>query len=375
MFDRKELSSELQNMVIDALFLSPFNEMFNKKIQAKDLQSDQIAIIWAELEIFLGELDALSKEEYSYQVYYSSDPETKSISKPRQSENALNFKSKIALLIQAAVEKKAVILKKGANDYSKMIHLFNDLEDVDSQVLHAWFENNFDFISLLKRTDNLTEDNKDNTALRAFFLPFDDTVPEQQTRLVAMNNPLYGNYNNWGENSFYVFSKNASISAGESRTIPLLEEFFFKIGLDPFLVKILEALAVQELVDNNVTTGCILQFFDESDNLANAEDNVYVSYSWGIPIKHLAIFQIISGEYPLGYKHSMNLQFRLVTSNATTLNPYFTIRMVRHELLESEISQRILTNMKRILKAASVDRAKCNAYINKLNSCWGAKYE
>lgn len=398
MFDRKQANTALKNIIIDDLFLSAFNTQFNLKLSSNSLTDTQKAIIWDVFMNFMEKLDVLSKEEY----YTQDDSLTPNILQA-PTNNQLNYfslqtqdesniidemgtetvkkngiREKLATIMQAYDAKTSAspqINALGAESSSTLLELFSALLKKNSKVpntktLSDWTKKNFNFRALLDRAYSATY-GPNVDLLERYFFPYNDSTREQQTRLVAMNIPLFGNFHRWDESSFIIFNNNSSIEAGESKAIPQLEEFFTKIGLKSTLVKELEKIAINELKANNVKSGCILQFFDASGNLAkNVDKSVYVSHSWGIPYKQVQPSQVVSGEYPLR-NHTMDLQFRLVTSSYTTLNPYGFVRMARHEKLDPEVSQQIIIKMKEALKKNPANSKKKEAYKKTLNKTWG----
>ena len=51
----------------------------------------------------------------------------------------------------------------------------------------------------------------------SYFEPYNDVRPEQQSHLVSLNIPLFGNFHTSYESSIHVFLHDRSVEAGESR--------------------------------------------------------------------------------------------------------------------------------------------------------------
>ncbi|MBA3602590.1 MAG: hypothetical protein H0W50_02895 [Parachlamydiaceae bacterium] len=388
LFDRKPASRENRNKIIDALFLQPFNEGFRSSIAIKDLSSEENNELWILAEDFVENLDSLAMEDYydfefeekdgikSLGIFEHEIPNQnsmKSIQKKLQmmmhwvdkQKNKSEDSVQALAIPSIAVER---ITKIYVNVLSKIKTKNFNYAAVKSQIAK-----NYTFRNLLFSTYKLTY-NEMNAPLLNYFFPYNDTRSEQQSRIICINIPLYGNYHRSDESSVKIFLNDNSIEGGDSHVMGLLANYFENIGLNKDLPLELRRIAVTEISNAKNKHGCIMQFFDVSENngevpLQGVNSAAYVSHTFGIPLKNFEPSQLLYGEVPIRRKE-LDLQLRLIPSNHTTLNPYGFLRVVRHDTLDPEISKKIISKMRDRLKTGIVDADKLNTYKAEMDMTW-----
>jgi hypothetical protein len=211
----------------------------------------------------------------------------------------------------------------------------------------------------------------------AYFIPFDDTEKVQQSLLVAMNLSIFGNYKNTACCSAKIFLKNQSILNGDKNLIADLQAFFTLLGLDPEIATRMWEEGKQILEEGGAKHGCLLQFYDESalrgeKPFSFVDENAFVSFKHAIPLN--CTNPTDPSEYIQGTlflkNNKKDLELRLLMNNGTTLNPFSPLRMVRHDELSQKDSQRILKQMKQILRKSLKDEAKILSYKEALENMW-----
>lgn len=253
----------------------------------------------------------------------------------------------------------------------------------DHQSFRLWFDSKFaDFydvytVFLLKELN--IDDDKILSEIDRFFLPFDDTHQPQQSLLVALNVPLFGNYLSSGCFTPKIVLENQSILGGEKHIQKLLAQYFEQIGLDPALVSPLWEAGEKILKDAGNNQGCLLQFYDESASVNQkpfsfVDKNAFLSLKHALPVQNLVPSDYIQGHYSLENK-SRDLELRMVMNNQTILNPFSTMRMNRYDGSSPEEREKIILTMKELLKDSVKDEVKLQQYRNLLVNLWDKAQE
>lgn len=385
LFDRKEPSESIKMKIIDSLFIKPFNEEFNSSMLVKDLTSKEKKELWGVALEFLETLDTLAMEDY---YSYEFDDEKRALTLPVDS-NALSpnpymqsIRKKLEMIMRKLDSQEQIgsRMSSAPSESVEKLHtvfmriLKKKQKKVDSIQVKNQISMNYKFGVLIERVYSLSYEEYEGP-LWNFFFPYNDHIPGQQSRIICLNMPLFGNYYRPGESSLYVFLNGYSIASGDSAVMELLSKYFEEIGLNKKLPEVLRNIAVDELSKSTNQNGSILQFFDLSEEngktpLEGADASAYVSHSFGIPLKHLEPSQLILNEHPI-QQNNLDLQLRLIPCNHTTLNPYSFLRVIRYDSQDPKISKKIIEQMRNKLKGGIVDIKKLNAYKSKMDSTWG----
>lgn len=384
MFDRKEPSEKLKDQLITGFFIEPFNQKFQIAIKLKDTTKEEKKKLWGIIQDFLDTLDTLSKEDlWNYKDTDIYTAKSKDVFKSEQQKMKESVLAKFKAIQQGLQENDngEQALSKNFNIIiasNLLSNVFTRVlkqkkQTVDNNTFSKWMKGHVTFQSLLSQAMNITAQDWNGTT-NDFFFPYNDTSKPQQNRILAMNIPLYGNYHRSDESSVSIFLNDSSIENGEGKVYSLLSQFFSEAGLDPSYVEKLRVIAHNEIKNSGSKQGCILQFFDLSLQMARipyegADGSAYVSHSWGIPYKKIQPSAIATGAHSLR-NNTMDFQLRLIASNYTTLNPHGFLRVVRHDTVGKEISDRIIEKMRDTLKTGHVDRNKLELYKAKLDQAW-----
>jgi len=250
--------------------------------------------------------------------------------------------------------------------------------NVDLESFHDWFEaklaDDYKVSTLFFLKEINFNDNKILSEIDQFFTPFDDTTEPQQSMLVALNVPLFGNYLVSGCFTPQIVLENESVLGGDKHLQKILENFFTKIGLDPTLASSVWEEGQTMLQDAGNNQGCLLQFYDESTLLGEkpysfVDKNIFLSFKHGLPVQDLIPSEYIQGLYSFENK-SRDLEMRMVMNNQTTLNPFSAMRMNRYDGSTPEERENIILKMKQLLKDGIQDEVKLQQYRDVLFSLW-----
>lgn len=386
LFDRKEASEDLKKKIIKALLIDSFNLSYGCSMKLSDFSKNDTTDLWSIVTEFLEMLDSLAKADYEYYEFeddkylYALSPIQPAISKNlnmhpvhKRLHSMLHFLDSHdqTFLDQLESLLPNVAQKKIHEIFMRILKTMN--KKVNAHQVAHHISLSFQFRDLLQAITNLSyQDESEN--LWKWFFPYSDHIPEQQSRLISLNVPLFGNFHRLGDSSFRVFSKGTSLAGGDNQVIDLLIAFFDKIGLDKNLPKELRNIAATELKNAKNTNGCILQFFDLSERNGKpphqgTNNSTYVSHAYGIPLKNIEPSQLLLNHYPIK-RNDFDLQLRMIPSNSTTLNPYSFLQVLRYDSLDPKISIQIIDKMRTKLKSAIVDIDKLNAYKAEINSLW-----
>ena len=180
---------------------------------------------------------------------------------------------------------------------------------IETNELKEWLVKNLDsrqmILNYWSHEEELWNSFDDYEKVEAFLMPYLDTRPEQQMRLVCMNIPLYGNYFRWDESSVSIFLDNASIESGDYFVKKELKSFFKELGFKKELVDQLFQLAIKQLKeDEGSHHGCLFQFFDEfgSYPYSQVDQAAYVSYDFGVPLHSVQPSEVVLGQRELRAK-------------------------------------------------------------------------
>jgi hypothetical protein len=252
---------------------------------------------------------------------------------------------------------------------------------MDPEAIRKWFSSKFHGFNdiyysciMVYILELKLEDPSIAQAINNLDVKFDDTVSPQNAMLVSMNASVFGNFTDTGSFSAGIFFENESVLKGDAPLEKILTDFFKHIGLEPSLANLLWCEGQKILVDAGNHRGCLLQFFDESKAeglkpFSLADSDMYVSFRHGIPVFDLVPSEYIQGQYFLKNGRK-DLELRLVMNNKTNLNPYSSIRMVRHDGLTDLDPEKIPLKMKELLQNASRDEVKLQIYIETLEKLW-----
>lgn len=384
LFDRKEPAKSIKIKIVDTLFISPFNEDFGYDLQTSDLEDEDLEELWDVAQEFIEILDSLAMEDYfDYEFEDEKHAHAHSLqeeSDPSSSNAYMLSIRKILDMIKQKIESQEQINSRaGPSESMAKLHavfmriLNKKIKNIDSDQVKSQISLHYKFRTLFSRVEQLYSQVSEE-ALWDFFFPYNDHKPGQQSRIICLNIPLFGNYYRPGESSIHVFLDGYSIAGGDDAVIKLLSTFFAEIGLDKKLPEALQKIALTELKKPENKYGSMLQFFDLSEKngktaYKGADASAYVSHSYGIPLKHLEPSQIILNEHPIE-RNKLDLQLRLIPCNHTTLNPYSFLRVIRHDSQKPEVSKKILIEMRKRVKSGIVDVKKLNAYKAKMDAIW-----
>lgn len=393
LFDRKEASASTKMKIVDALFLKPFNENFSRKITIADLTSQEKMELWLIAFDFVETLDSLAKEDYC-DYDFEEEKTAIALDLPALPQSAL-MPSRRILSIQKKLHKLMHLIEAQENAENNPLRnltppslAINKIHKIFMRVLSKKQKSvvasqvknqiamNFKFSVLLAKIFNLTYSDPADFFLWDFFFPYNDTKSEQQSRILCLNIPLFGNYQRLDESSVFIFLNDHSIEDGDSRVMKLLSDYFAQIGLDKNLPEKLREIAITELTNAGNRQGCIMQFFDLSESngktpYQGVDMAAYVSHTFGIPLKQLEPSQLLLNEHPIRRKN-LDLQLRLIPCNHTTLNPYSFLRVVRYDTLDPQISKRIIVKMRGELKTGIENTQKLQAYKAAIEKSWNA---
>ncbi len=348
-FENEELSKHHINLIIKN-FLAFVQKEVGISLQIEDFSVEELETIWKYFRSFI-DYNVKCNEIKGARFY--NIPSEYSLRLPKYDLDLTNF---IQIISEKIIEKHPEVPTSGFSEWMKKFS-------------HPRY---FELVFYLTALDS--EYDEEKKACYGFFSRFNDNVAPQQEMLVSLNISLLGNYVGSGEFTPMVLLENRSISFGERKTTDDLKAFFEMIGLDPSLVDSMENEGAVILTEAGQFKGCLLQFYDESAGLGNevmsfVDQNTYVSLANGVPLPELKPSKLIQGQYKLK-KNSWDLQLRLVMDNKTTLNPFSPLRMIRHEVLSSEDSEKILTKMKELLRNSQKDEVKLQHYKNALEELW-----
>lgn len=387
LFDRKPATKEQKNNFINHLFLKQFNESFGTSLMPEALSKAEYNTLWTVVEELFQTIDVLSKEDlYSWDdtKQQNGDPlahlaPVKLHKKGPSTTNEDKQKALILTLIKYAEsleQEETPTLKKKYLQSNKvkaqLASVFaSKLDSARSKNLNNWIVTNSTFLSLLYKIYNIDVDD------HYYVFPYNDTISDQQTRIVALNIPLFGNYHRSDESSTHVFMHDSSIEGGDSKVEKHLKSFCKQLGYDEILGFELYTIGRHELNVAGSQNGCILQFFDRSQGLgkqpfSGLNSSVFTSHSFGIPIKPINPSDVVTGACPLR-NNTMDLQLRLITSTHTTLNPYGFLRVVRHDPLNPKVAKNIIEKMKNKIKTAQNDSKKLEYQKAKFKKIWFKK--
>jgi hypothetical protein len=379
LFDRKIIPENTKKAIITEFFIKPFNNSFGSSIHITQLTNEEQKEIWEITLEFLETLDSLAMEDYySYQFEIEKLVSLDPFFSNQKGENAYleSVRKKIKMIfdkLDAKDLENTVESLSPTTSMAKLHNIFmrvlkNSLTNVSSDAVKKHIIKNFEFREMLYSIYSLTYG--DHGDLTTFFFPYNDHIPGQQSRIVCLNMPLFGNYYRMGECSLYGFLFGSSIAGGDDAVMELLEKYFEEIGLLKTLPKTLKEIAIKEIDKSKQSNGSILQFFDNSEEPYQGSNiSAYVSHSFGIPLKHLNPSQLILNEHPI-QSNNLDLQLRLIPCNHTTLNPYSFLRIVRYDSQEPKVSKKIIQLMRKKLKGGVVNIKKLNAYKDKMDLIW-----
>ncbi len=381
LFDRTGPSESVKIKIIETLFIKPFNEGSGiLSIEIKDLTKKEKQDLWQVSLEFINVLDALAMEDY-YTYEFEAVKHVRDMlgGSTAPSPYIQSIRKKLEMImchLDAQEQVSPRFTLSGSIDklHTVFMRVLNKKQKkVDSRKVKNMISKNYKFNLLLERVYTLSYEDYQGP-LWNFFFPYNDHIPGQQSRIVCLNMPLFGNYYRAGESSLYVFLNGYSIAAGDSAVMELLSNYFEEIGLDNHLPQILRNIALDELSKSPNINGSILQFFDLSAKkgktpFEGADASAYVSHSFGIPLKHLEPSQLILNKHPIQL-NNLDLQLRLIPCNHTTLNPYSFLKVIRYDSHDPKISKNIIKLMRENLRSGIVDIKKLNAYKSKLDSIW-----
>lgn len=382
LFDRKEPAETIKIKIVDALFIQPFNTDFGYNLQTGDLESEDKEELWEVTQEFIEILDSLAMEDYG-DYEFEDEKHARSLQEDSEissSDAYMQSIRKILNMVKQKIESQAQINSRArpGESISKLHAVFMRIlnkkeQNIDVDQVKTQISMNYKFSSLIYRVGELSSQDPD-VPLWDFFFPYNDHKPGQQSRILCLNMPLFGNYHHSGESSIHVFLDGYSIAGGDSDVIKILSKFFAEIGLDKKLPEAMQKIALAELKKPENKYGSILQFFDLAAKngkipYEGADSSAYVSHSYGIPLKHLEPSQIILNKYPVR-RNKVDLQLRLIPCNHTTLNPYSFLRAIRYDSQDPKVSKKILDDMRKKVKTGIVDIKKLNAYKAKMDAIW-----
>ncbi len=365
-FGRK-MTPDLRETMLQKLVLDSVNNEFGTELKAEELSEDELTLmegICFDLADFIDPLiDRTTPEKTKFNK----------MAKERGSSYIQSVKAKSRQIMRFVEENSMLPMASSANIAS----LINILEKYvgKSESLRSFLHSSLTPKALYEKYYILSYFDEIPYDFYVFLFPFNDTIPDQQERVVCMNVALFGNYFRWDESSIYIFSTDSSIEAGEENVINYLSDFFDEIGLPKGKAKELFETGRDIIRGSEYKMGTLLQFFNIStgERLKDIDESCFVSLDFGKPIININSSDLVKGNYPLK-KNDIDLQLRLIMGNDATLNPFGPYRIKRHDMLPKEVSDSIIQSMKEKLKDAPVDRQKKSAYLKKLNQLWSHNF-
>ncbi len=361
-FGRK-MTPELRETMLQKLVLDSVNNEFGTELKAEELSEDELTLmegICFDLADFIDPLIDRTSPEKSKVVKMTKRNGSSYIqsvkTKSRQIMRYIDENSMLPMTSSPNIAQVIKVLEKYVGDYESLrSFLYSSLSP------KALYEKYY----ILSYFDEIPYD------FYVFLFPFNDTIPDQQARVVCMNVALFGNYFRWDESSIYIFSQDSSIEAGEDNVVNYLSDFFDEIGLPKNKAKELFETGRDIIRSSGYKMGTLLQFFDISagDRLNDIDKSSFVSLDFGKPIININSSDLVKGDYP-PKKNDIDLQLRLIIGNSETLNPFGPFRMKRHDMLPKEIGDSIIASMKEKLRDTPVDQQKKSAYLEKINRLW-----
>lgn len=389
----RDLGEETLDLMVETFLFSPFKQRFGHQLSIDEFPYDEqqaFREIFLDFASFLDSLDAPL-----FQIDFDTVPKSMDLPNIRYVPNQ-NEPPEVSLHKKEVAKKLKDLLNKANTidslnilaippfhvDLDRFSQLLkNGLKkhkiDVSKKTIKGWLTNQVKPKELmlsfwyLNYGAYLSED--DYARIETFFMPFLDTRPEQQKRLICMNIPLYGNYFRWDESSVSIFLEDSSIEGGDRHVKKALKAFFSDIGLEKTLVnQLFESAKNQMRNDPGSKHGCLYQLMDTDSDFPYLEtdSSSYVSFDFGVPLYETTPAEVITGSHPIRGKN-VDLQLRLVMSNQSVLNPYGKFRIVRYDEVSSSTAKIVLDAMKDQLRNANNDHEKVKNYQNKLNMTWG----
>ncbi len=395
MFERRK-DPETLNLLIKAFLFLPIKERWGVNLSIDNFSIEQqIALkeIFLKFADYLDELDThLFALEFDQEIKAAKSLPLSFIPCGNETPLEMAHKKEVARKISSLLIKAKVVKARHLSPKAPSFHLDTDyLAEIigdkfpkppftnPQYQLKSWLPKNLTPEKLILNFWHLYDSDlssEEFSQVERFMLPFMDTRPEQQLRLISMNISLYSNYSRWDECSIYIFLNDESIENGNRYLKKELGEFFKQIGLDQDLVEHLFLMAITRVrEDEGSRHGCLYQFFDTNEDAPyrEADNSAYVSLDFGSPLHQVAPSEVILGQYPLTVK-KLDLQLRLIMSNYQTLNPFGDFRIFRYDQLDPKTSQVIIDDIKEELRKEKPDKQKIQDYKNKMDRIWKQNY-
>lgn len=391
-------TDKVRSVVANALLFLPLEKELGVCLRYEEFSPEQQSQIWNTFQELLYFID----EDLIYPYFQNLGEEDVSMEElkgrdaiPKGALPFSAFKEKLQKLVhyyKKSMEKNfadtsdAFFLQKGLslNYYSAekqverlfplLLQKISEEKNVDAAILYSWLEGAMEGDELLYQSLDTDENKPDGMLVWQFLFPIWDVRKDQQSLLVSINVPLFGNMNFEGESTLAVFLEGESISNGDNGMTKRLKAFFLEIGLEPELAKKLWQLGTQKLAAEGSKGGILLQLFDREAKRFNPgtimNRDLYVSVAFGVPVIRYAPYEMIEQEFAQIFNGYLDPQLRLLMENETTLNPMGGLRVVRYDLYGEELARQLLSLLRQEVRQAPQDQNKTEIYREKISSLW-----
>ncbi len=153
-----------------------------------------------------------------------------------------------------------------------------------------------------------------------------DTEPDIRQHILSLNMNLYQSYDAPWDLTPRYFLENTTWTHANVKEI--IKPFFASLGIGGAAVDRLWSEALDLLPHDR---GYILQFFDRSSDYAFTKEHSYIAYSGGKPHPQYSNHEVLFDRTAVNFP-----QIRLVMGNASTLNPYSDLSVVRYDGMTDE---------------------------------------
>lgn len=385
MIDPKEITQENQKFIVQFLLLNPINESFQTRLKAEDFTTEELTVLLKPLMAYRDFMNKLvSGDSMNFYKSLAPNPE-----KEKMKEEILK---KLKAGPTAEIKKK-VISKMVDYKWSKdkpPVAKFSFVHDMDyiphspfaeelapifmakgvpADILN-WLHLRLDFNTIFTAHFQtlVTPTDEEYDKINCFIFPYWDHRKGQQERVISMNFTLFGNYNNLGESSLYMFLSSHTMGSGDSHAIESLRAFFHEVGLPQPLAEKLYEKGKKQLSKRD--EGCVYQFFDQTPDRSLTNNYAYTSAPFGIPYKAITPREIIEGSQPLFTPSGQTYQLRLLMANDKTLNPFSTLKIKRYDIHSPATAKKLMDTFRDELKHTKVIQAKKEAYVKKIKKMW-----
>lgn len=335
-----QLNEELCSYALDYFVLNQFNNQFGCNLASNQLSIDS----QKEMKTLL--IDLLKKRR-------------------QKEENPMNFSESIYSDYPS--------LCREISEHSRL-----SFEEVQKKMDHLYFEESADlFICHLEKKLDVIDcpHPEDRKKWEAFLLRqekrnqltkewcefanfFGDTNFKGSSRVISVVGPLFYAFPE-GESAVSLFLNGGSYENNDRYLESLLENFCQSLGLPKGMGRKLMKEGEKRIAEDS---GVLFQFFSSVETMDRL---TYLSPTCGFPIHRAQ--RVNTSAYIQGKIEIESIEIRLIMDNATCLNPNGPVKMIRYDTLSKETGKQVLDAMRNLLKEASKDKEKINAYKERLS--------